>query len=106
MEVVRETLQNVLVILTMRCDQASRLISHSQERRLNTVERWALSLHLLICNVCRKYKGQLTLMRNLLGRFKDPELYSRADTSSTDKQHSARMRERISKRIHKELDSS
>lgn len=103
--VVRETLNNVVLILTMRCDQASRLISHSQERQLNGAERWALSFHLMICRVCRKYRKQLALMRDVLSRLKSPELYLEADSSAIDQQHSDQMRKRISKKIRENLDS-
>ena len=80
-------------------------MSHSQERQLNGAERWALSFHLLICRVCRKYKKQLASMRNILSRLKEPELYLEVDSSSIDEKHSDQMRGRISKKIRENLDS-
>ncbi len=102
---VRETLRNVVLILTMRCDQASRLISHSQERQLNGAERCALSFHLLICRVCRKYRKQLKFMRNILHRLKEPQPYYETTSSLIDEKQSSEMRGRISKKIHEKLDS-
>jgi len=101
----KDTLDNIVFVLTMRCDQASRLISHSQERQLNKPERWALSLHLLICRVCRKYRKQLTFMRSLLSKLKEPELYFEYGSSYIDRKRSEDLRQRISKKIHERLDS-
>ena len=89
----------------MRCDQASRLISHSQERQLNGAERCALSFHLLICRVCRKYRKQLKFMRNILHRLKEPQPYYETTSSLIDEKQSSEMRGRISKKIHEKLDS-
>ncbi len=103
---IRETLRNVVLILTMRCDQASRLISHSQERQLNGAERCALSFHLLICRVCRKYKKQLKFMRKILSKLRDPQAYLETASSLIDERQSGEMRGRISKEIHEKLDST
>ncbi|MHC4431703.1 MAG: anti-sigma factor family protein [Planctomycetota bacterium] len=105
-KVVRDTLRNVALILTMRCDQASWLISNSQERELNGAERCALSFHLLICRVCRKYRRQLAFMRNVLRRLKEPELHYETVSSLIDEKESGEMRGRISKKIHEKLDST
>ena len=102
---IRETLGNIALILSMRCDQASRLISHSQERQLNGAERWALSFHLLICRVCRKYKKQLKLMRDVLSSLKETEPYYEISPSLIDEKELGEMRGRISENIHEELDS-
>jgi hypothetical protein len=100
-----ETLKNVVFILTLRCDQASRLISHSQETPLNRAEQLALSFHLLICRVCRKYKRQLKLMRDVLGRLAEPGLYSSMASSLLDQAQSRALRERMSKKLRENMDS-
>jgi len=102
---VRKTLKNIVLILTMRCDHASRLISHSQEAPLGGAEKCALCLHLIICGLCRKYKRQLKLMRDVLGRLRDSGLYDTPASSLLDEEHSRAMRMRISKRIRENLDS-
>jgi len=100
-----KTLKNVVFILTLRCDQASRLISHSQEAPLNRAEQLALAFHLLICRVCRKYQRQLKLMRDVLGRLAEPGLYSTMASSLLDQAQSRALRRRLSKRIRENLDS-
>lgn len=101
----RKTLKNIVLILTMRCDEASRLISHSQEAPPAGAEKYALSFHLLICSLCRKYKRQLKLMRELLSRFQQPGFYDESASSQLDEEQSRAMRERISKKIRENLDS-
>ena len=101
-----KTLKNMVFILTLRCDQASRLISHSQETPLNRAERLALAFHLLICGVCRKYKCQLKLMRDVLGRLTEPQRYSTMASSLLDKAQSQALRKRISNKIRENLDST
>ncbi|MFH1718571.1 MAG: hypothetical protein ABIF19_14550 [Planctomycetota bacterium] len=101
----RKTLKNIVLILTMRCDQASRLISHSQEAPLGGAERWALCLHLLICRMCRKYRRQLKLMRDILGRLTESRLYDTVASSLLDEEQARALRGRISKKIRENLDS-
>ena len=102
---VRKTLKNIVFILTLRCDQASRLISFSQEAPLNKAERLALSFHLLICRVCRKYKKQLKLMRDILAKLKESRLYDIVASSLMTEEQSKALRGRISKKIRENLDS-
>jgi len=89
----------------MRCDEASRLISHCQEAPLAGAEKYALSLHLLICRMCRTYKRQLKLMRELLSRLKKPGFYDESASSPLDEEQSRAMQARISKKIRENLDS-
>ena len=102
---VRKTLQNIVFILTLRCDQASRLISNSQETQLNKAESFALSFHLLICRMCRKYRKQLKLMRDVLGRLAESRLYDIVATSLLTEEQAKELRGRISKKIREKLDS-
>ena len=102
---VRKTLKNIVFILTLRCDQASRLISNSQEMPLNMAERWALSFHLLICRMCRKYKKQLKLMRDILAKLTESRLYDIVASSLMTEEQSKALRGRISKKIRENLDS-
>jgi predicted anti-sigma-YlaC factor YlaD len=71
----REILKNILRILTLTCDQAAQLMSQAQDIHLNRLERWALSVHLLICKFCRKYNRQLKLLRAVLTRMADSRTY-------------------------------
>ncbi len=94
------------MILTMRCDQASSLISKSQEAPLNRAEAWALRLHLLGCRMCRKYRTQLALMRNMLGRLTDPHTYQAVASSLLDEDQARILKRRLLQKIRKNLDST
>lgn len=100
-----KTLKNTVFILTLRCDQASRLISLSQETPLNRPEELALSLHLLSCRVCRKYKRQLKLMREVLGKLVEPRVYANMASALIDEAQSRALRARLGKKLRENLDS-
>jgi len=102
---VRKTLKNIVFILTLRCDHASRLLSYSQEAPLNRAERWALYFHLLICRMCRKYKKQLKLMRDILAKLTESRLYDIVAPSLMTEEQAQALQGRISKKIRENLDS-
>ncbi len=53
-------------MLFMRCRSAAALISHAMDRRLPPEDSAALYVHLAICPACRRYRGQLALLRRVL----------------------------------------
>ncbi|QDV56304.1 zf-HC2 domain-containing protein [Rosistilla oblonga] len=52
----------LLRVLTLQCDDASRLMSDSLDRRLTLSERLAVGGHLLACRACCKLKKQFQLI--------------------------------------------
>ncbi|MBS5012780.1 dsDNA-mimic protein [Haemophilus parainfluenzae] len=54
----------------MKCRQATRLISDTQERSLMTKEKIGLNLHLAICTHCRKFQRNCGTLRKLMKDFK------------------------------------
>ena len=61
-----------MLILTMRCDDASRLSSESLDRKLFVYERVALRLHTLGCWSCRHLVRQLRILKNAWHEISDP----------------------------------
>jgi len=53
----------------MNCEQATRLMSESQERELGLSERTVLRLHTWICSGCRNFGGQLGFLRQAMQGF-------------------------------------
>ena len=53
----------------MMCREASRLISVSNQRPLHWREQIALRMHLAMCDACRNFKKQMTLLTNAAQRF-------------------------------------
>lgn len=101
----REILKNILRILTLTCDQAAQLMSHAQDEPLNKTERWALSFHLLICRLCRKYNRQLKLLRGIMSRMADSRTYDAKVPPLLDPEQGKAFQERLSKNIREILDS-
>ena len=60
----------LLQILTLRCEVASELTSRELDEPLGGLERAALWGHLLVCRSCRRFRGQLRLIRAAL-RLRD-----------------------------------
>ena len=49
--------------LTLRCAEASRLLSEANERPLSRLERNAVRGHLLVCRGCRAARRQIATLR-------------------------------------------
>ncbi|USD19668.1 zf-HC2 domain-containing protein [Microbulbifer variabilis] len=47
------------------CREATRLMSESQERRLQLREQASLKLHLAMCAPCRNFGKQLSILRGI-----------------------------------------
>ena len=52
--------------MIISCKHASQLISRSLDQRLSFFERLSLRLHLLICNVCTRFKQQLYTLQSAI----------------------------------------
>ena len=78
----------------LTCKDASRLVSEGLERRLGLRERWALRLHLWICDNCRRFERQIRLLRRALRR-----LASGVETETQIPELPSAARERIRKAI-------
>lgn len=56
-------------MLKLNCEQATRLLSESQERDLAMSERTMLRVHTWICEGCRNFGGQLGFIRQAMQGF-------------------------------------
>ena len=57
------------LILTIKCDQVSRLQSDSFERRLLPHEVWAVRLHVVGCWSCRQFRRHLETLSEAFRRI-------------------------------------
>ena len=55
--------KSVWFVLTLTCDESSRLLSDAMDRDLTRVERTALRMHNLTCKSCRRFIEQLEFLR-------------------------------------------
>jgi hypothetical protein len=59
-------LRGLRTLLFLNCRQAAQLISRAMDRQLGVQDYAALRTHLFICPHCRRYNGQLTLLRRAM----------------------------------------
>lgn len=52
--------------MIISCKHASQLISKSLDQRLSFFERLSLRLHLLICDVCSRFRQQLYTLKSAI----------------------------------------
>jgi hypothetical protein len=57
------------LLLTLTCDESTRLVSESLDRSLRPAERWAVRLHAISCRSCRRYRKQLAFLRSAIARL-------------------------------------
>jgi predicted anti-sigma-YlaC factor YlaD len=50
-------------LLNVPCEGMSRLASESLDRDLTRLERLALRAHIIYCSACRRYLGQIELLK-------------------------------------------
>ena len=59
--------------MMLSCKQVARLISQGEDRKLAFGERFALRLHLAICEGCRDVREQLKFLRRAVKRLAELE---------------------------------
>lgn len=53
----------------LNCKEVSHLVSESLDRRLSWRERLGVRLHLLICEACARFAGQIRFLRTAARRM-------------------------------------
>jgi predicted anti-sigma-YlaC factor YlaD len=56
----------VRLILTLKCEHSTQIVSESLDRDLSRVERWAVRLHYIGCYSCRRFGRQIRQLRDSL----------------------------------------
>ncbi len=56
----------ILKILSLRCEEADRLMSDSLDRRLTWSERVALKGHVAVCGGCRRARRQMLILQQTM----------------------------------------
>jgi len=55
----------------LSCKDATHLVSRMQERELGVFSRWALRLHLAVCEACTRFERQMRFLREAMHRYRD-----------------------------------
>ncbi len=80
----------------LSCQEASRLASEGLDRKLPSLQRWRLRLHLLLCSACRAYKREIEGIHRLIrARFTEGQRTHGEGSSLSDAS-----RERIKRRLY------
>ena len=69
----------------MNCQQATRLLSDAQERRLSLKERAALKVHVIMCSGCRNFGEQMGVLRNISHTYAKGSEANVGETDGLDK---------------------
>jgi hypothetical protein len=64
-------LHNLRIMVSLSCEEASRLASESLDRKLMRSERWGLRFHTLVCRSCHRLMRQLELIRAVAAKAPD-----------------------------------
>ncbi len=89
----------VKLILTITCEQSTRLVSESLDRDLPRGERLAITLHAFSCRSCRRYRKQLAFLGQAVRRMADAFTDSSARATL-----SPEVRDRISRILGRRAD--
>jgi hypothetical protein len=57
--------------MMLNCREATRLVSQGLDRRLGAGERLALSLHLVVCEGCARFRRQVAFVRRAFSGLAD-----------------------------------
>lgn len=66
-----KTFKGILQILSLRCEEADRLMSDSLDRQLSWSERVALKGHLVVCRACRRARRQMVILQQTMRKSLD-----------------------------------
>jgi len=77
-----------------KCKDVSHLISRSMDQKLPLRIRFGIKLHLMMCNLCSRYKNQLDLIRKAILKI---------DADQKNKISTAQLPDHIKKKINDDL---
>ena len=66
MNVIRKALGHII-----KCKDASRLVSRSQDAELPPWQRLALRLHLSVCVACARFERQIAFLRTAMRKYSE-----------------------------------
>ena len=55
----------------IRCKEATRLVSRSQDLPLTTWQRFVLRLHLSVCAACTRFELQVDFLRTAMRKYRE-----------------------------------
>ena len=65
--------ENGYMALKPTCKEVHRLVSEGLDRDLSIVERLRMRLHLVVCDACTNFNGQMALLRQAMRQLTIPD---------------------------------
>ena len=81
---MKKLLSAAKLMLTLKCEQSTRIVSESLDRKLSPVERWAVRLHYVSCWSCRRFGKQLRMMARRIATPSGTDFRRRAIVTGGD----------------------
>jgi predicted anti-sigma-YlaC factor YlaD len=50
----------------LTCRELSEMVSRAQDRKPSLLDRWRMHVHLRVCDGCRNFRDQMTLLRTII----------------------------------------
>ena len=89
----RNGMMRVMARLMPSCKEISQLVSAAMDEMLPLRKRLSIRLHLLMCDLCRRYERQLHLLRG------GSEHYANPDKNEVEDSLSPEARERLQRKL-------
>ncbi len=83
--------RSIKMLLALKCDESTRLVSQSLDQNLPTLERWAVRLHAISCRSCRRFRHQTMLIRSAIQQRLDVESVTDVERTRLSDEASSRI---------------
>ena len=79
----------------MSCEESTKLISESIDRKLPLMKRLGLKIHIMMCRFCGRYAVQLNFIEEVLGKYRRDITQGSSDESRLPDTARDRMKQRL-----------
>ena len=66
--------QKIMDYVMPSCEIISHKISESMDHKISLTDKIRIRMHLLFCELCTRYRDQLLMLQNMIGRYSQDDL--------------------------------
>lgn len=81
MEPSKKPMQKLMDSLMPSCEIVSHKISESMDHKISIVDRARVRIHLMVCDLCTRYRDQLLTIQKMIDRLYDEDTIPDSDSS-------------------------
>ena len=97
-------LTTIRKVLTLTCEESTRLVSESLDGEITRSDRFALNAHALCCRSCRRFRRQIPFLREAARRHRlDPTTSMANPSDSLTPEARERIRATLLRRMPEDL---